>query len=215
MPISYPPLHRATLSTETTLDTYRKKLAAAATQFEPNSAEAAQRVQSEIVEISSLQSEGYQKRDVNDAEQSDCTLEEFKAMQQRVQGDESTLPRLLSRETLDEEAQAVIRDVAAGVARKAGSSDGFFFQPVALGGDVLFGRATRSSEGSLQMFDIALHDTPGMDNGLMLITPVSGRQLAMSAMDTYRSNRSTPGIYLDQAEKGWQLHAEAFPPVKG
>ena len=215
MPISFPPLHRDTPPAGTTLETYRKNLAAAATQFEPNSAEAAQRVQSEIVEIRSLQSEGYQKRDVNDAEQSDCTLEEFRAMQQRVQGDESTLPRLLSRAALDEEAQAVMLEVAAGVAQKVGSADGFFFQPLALGGDVLFGRATRSSEGSLQMFDIALHDTPGMDNGLMLITPVNGRQLAMSAMDTYRSNRSTPGIYLDQTEKGWQLHAEAFQPVKG
>lgn len=215
MPISFPPLHREILPAGTTPETYRKSLAEAATRFEANSAEAAQRVQSEIVEISSLQSEGYQKRDINDAKQTDCTMEEFQAMQARVQGDQSTLPRLLSRQPLDEEAQAVLRDVAAAVAQKTDGAEGFFFQPAGLGGDVLFGRATRSDEktGLLQMFDVTLHDTPGLDNGLMLITPVSGRNLAMSAMDTYRNNRSTPGIYLDQPEKGWQSHAEAFPPA--
>jgi hypothetical protein len=217
VPISFPPLHRDPVPAGTTLQTYRKDLAETATRFESNAAAAAQRVESEIVEISSLQSEGYQKRDVNDAEQTDCTIEEFKAMQKQVQGDQSTLPRLLSHLPLDAEAGAVLRDIAAGVAEKAGSAEGFFFQPGSVTGDMLLGRATRSDEksGLLQMFDVALHDTPGMDNGLMLITPVSGRQMAMSAMDVYRSNRSTQGIYLDQTDKGWQYHAEAFPPVKG
>ena len=215
MPISFPPLHRETLPAGTTLETYRKNLAEAATRYQPDAAEAAQRVESEVVEISSLQSEGYQKRNVNDGEQKDCTTAEFMAMQDRVQGDQSTLPRLLSHQPLDEEAQAVLRDIAAGVSQKSGGVEGFFFQPGGMSGDMLFGRATRSDEksGTLQMFDVALHDTPGMDNGLMLITPVGGRQLALTAMEVYRSNRSTSGIYLDQPDRGWQLHAEAFPRV--
>ena len=217
MPISFPPLHRDPLPAGTTLQTYRKDLAEAATRYERDSEAAARRVESEVVEIRSLQSEGYQKRDVNDAEQDNCTIEEFKAMQKQVQGDASTLPRLLSHGPLDEEAREVMRDIAAGVADKAGSAEGFFFQPGAMSGDVLFGRATRSDEksGLLQMFDVALHDTPGMDNGLMLITPVGGKQMAMSAMDTYRTNRSTEGIYLDQPDQGWQKHKEAFPAVRG
>lgn len=218
MSISFPPLHRETLRPGVNLETYRQELAENAARFADDPAAAAQRYQTEMVEISSLQSEGLTKRNVNDAVQDQCTFQEMEALHGQLSSDTSTLYRLLQRNSqLDTEAQSVLRDVSARVQQIAGAESGdFFFQPVSLGGgygNILEARVVRSddSKGLLQVFQVSLHDTPGLDDGLMLVSPLTSEQIGWQAKDLYHANRSTPGIYLNQVDQGWQLHKDHFP----
>ena len=62
MPISFPPLHRNPVPAGTNLQACCKDLAETATRFEIDAAVAVKRVESEIVEIRSLPSEGYERQ---------------------------------------------------------------------------------------------------------------------------------------------------------
>lgn len=208
MNVSSTPLHRQHLAPGTTAQTYRTELAEHAARFGGT----ADSFTSQIVEITSLQSEGSVKRSIGDTDQKNCTLADLQALDAEFSQDASALPRLMTRGSeLDAEAVDVVRSVAERLASlNGGDSQGFFLQPAGYCGEMLEFRATRSERGLLQMFNVSLHDTPGLDNGLLLVTPVDSREVAMVAHQVYRDNRSTPGIYLDAPEQGWQLHKEAF-----
>jgi hypothetical protein len=209
-----PPLHRQTPPPGVTVASYRTELAQDSARFHESPETAARQYADEVVEITSLQSEGYIKRDINDAPQDDCTLEEFQALQAQLQDDYSANLRLLTRSgQLDAEAKAVLQDVASRLHEVSGLDPaGFFFQPVTLGTDILQGRLTMLDEADqLQsVYSVALHDTPGFDNGLLLVTPLQGRELNLSAEQILREARSTPGVYLGDVDSAWQFHKQSF-----
>lgn len=167
------------------LATYRKQLAEAATRFDREPALAARRAESDVVEVSSLQSEGYSKK-----------------------GYLSALPRLQDTAgELDAEARAVLQSIAAGVEERFGSAEGFFFQPVSASGSMLFGRASRNApdSGDLHIVQVALHDTPSLPGGLMLLSPLQDQDRTAALESTLLQRSTRAGVKLDHIQQGWTL----------
>lgn len=203
MSITFPALHRQKLPPGFDKSSYRKELAEWSTQFVADPESAAARAEKQVVEISSLQSEGLDRRDISDAKQHNCTLEEFQNLQDQLRGDGSALTRLITRDSvIDEECRAVLQDVAAQVKANGGEGE-FIFQPRCTTGDMLAARAVHVDAGSglLQAFDVNLHATPGLDDGLLLVTPSPLRE----AQDILREFKTGAGISLDHPELGWHF----------
>lgn len=189
------------------LQGYRRQLAQTASGWTDNPA-LAKAALNDVMEIRSLQTEGILKYDLNSLDPAKYSEAEFKSLVK----EKSTLPLLADCDPLDEEAKAVLRDVAAVVAKKAGSLEGFVFQPVTHYADVFRAQAYRISDGMLQMYDVCLHDTPGLENGLMAIRPTELGFMIANADQTRQKHDHHPLIRLDRIEEGWLQSGAPYPP---
>lgn len=202
--ISFPPLHRAPGAP---LATYRQEFARDCAAFEEDPQASAEKFEKSLVTLTSLQSEGRYKREAGDGKQERCTLEEFQALDALLKSDHSTLPRLCYQNLAqDAESTAVLQEVRGELARQAGSADGFFFQPISLGFPDVHARAVRMQDGKVEAYNVSLHDTPGHDDGLLLVAPARLDEFK----DIIQKARSTKGLDLDHIEAGWQYHQQAY-----
>jgi len=170
------------------LPSYRRDFAQECARYRDNPEQDAVRFETELVTLTSLQSEGRYKSE--DSQNS------------------SVLPRLTYQNLgVDQELTAVLQDVRSELGRQSGQADGFFYQPLVSQGNAVYGRAVRldESRGLLQVYDVALHDTPGEEGGLLHVAPTESSDAIV------RRARSTRGFDLDQCEAGWQYHKDAFP----
>ena len=166
-----------------TRERYAKDLAQEAAQFADDPEATAARYLTEVCDIGSLKTEGY------------CS--------------ENPSALYMSRRSqFNPEAVAVLKDVATKVAQESGAPAGEFqFQPSVLTGDMLIGNAVRRDQsGSVsQVYQIALHDTPGIDGGLMLVTPLQGPELDYSKSRIERDVKCRLSVNLGQPEAGWHV----------
>ena len=210
MSIQMPGLYRKQLpeSNAVAAQNYRKELANELAQYDPRREELAPKYEAETVQISSLQSEGDFKRDPWQIKSKGATQEEYASLQQQLMDDKSALPRI-ARGQLDDESRAVLQDVKAGIDKLSDGKHEYFMMPgTQVGTDKLVTRALCLDEQGYIAggFNIALHDTPGLDDGLMLIAPISNRDLQHSGEYLRADVLCRQTVSLNAIDQGFQFH---------
>lgn len=199
------PLHRAPLDPSVTLATYKAQLARSAAAFSPDPEATAAELQSEIVEITSLQSEGHQKRDLRDVDQRGMTYDQLQRLSQEFSQDRSFIHGFNVERKPDDEVLEVLQDVSDQILHLTGADpENLFLQPVGYGDpEQLECRVGEKSGDRIdQVYSVFFHQTPGMDNGLLLVLPQRPDQ-------TDEADRQNilyqPSLNLANPEKGWQF----------
>ena len=194
------PLYRSPLSPGTNQASYEQDLI---DRLEDMSARPMTRDQ--VKPLESLQSEGYQKRQIGDAEQAGMSLPEVKQLLQLFQNDLSALPRLQRSDLVPDQE---VSDVLRAAAQQVGGHSDLFFYPGSSCASVTTGYAVRvdPSLALVEAYDLAFHETPGLDGGLFLSKPYQGRELRQlgDALEYHIACR--PGLSMATPEEGWQLH---------
>jgi hypothetical protein len=187
---------------------YRKELANELAQYDPRREELAPKYEAETVQISSLQSEGQHKHHPSSIKLDGTTDQDLENYQQKLRDDTSALPRIASGR-FDEESKSVLQEIKSEIDRRSNSQGEYFLLPgTQVGTDKLVTRAVCLDEQGYIAggFNVALHDTPGLDDGLMLITPISNRDLQHSGEYLRADVFSRQTVSLNAIDQGFQYH---------